>query len=402
VVDSTVPDKIGVRIMTEIHRFAVPLPMIVGGGAHAELPAILRKLGVERPLVVTDRGLRDVGIVDTVLAPFAGSIPDSRVFDGVTPNPRESDVDAATAAYRSFDADGIVALGGGSAIDTAKATRILVSHPGKLRDFDLTRGGMRRLTGSLPSLVAIPTTAGTGSEVSRGALIITEEDGRRRKTVVGGPPLAPSWAVLDPELTVSLSPFLTAATGIDAISHAIEELCSPVWHPVIESIALGALRSAATQLRKAFERPRDLGARQEMMMAAMAGGIGFEKGLGAVHSLSHAIGAVADANHGALNAVLLPHVLRFNRDCLPRAAAIDMAASIGYEADRPEEAGDFVADWIEDLVRALGLPSRLRELGVARELRESVIALALVDHCHRTNPRACGAGEFGDLWDAAW
>ncbi|HLU50089.1 MAG TPA: iron-containing alcohol dehydrogenase, partial [Planctomycetota bacterium] len=307
-------------------------------------------------------------------------------------------VAAALALLDAERCDVVIGIGGGSVLDTAKAVALSKTNPGPLKDY----AGLGKVKNPPLPVIAIPTTAGTGSEVSRGALIVTQRDGVVRKTIVGGPPLAPSWAILDPELTLSLPAFLTAATAIDALSHAIEELASPAPHPVVAAIAEGALRLVVHHLPRVRVDPRDLEGRDALLSAAMMGGIGFEKGLGATHSLSHAIGALhPDAHHGALNGVLLPHVLRFNRESMNPDAIDAIARAMKIDA-RGTAAVDEAARLVESIARSLELPSRLRDLGVPAGIRGEAIDRALDDHCHKTNPRPCDTASFGEIWDAAY
>lgn len=376
--------------------------MVTGPGALLELPSVLRKLGARRPLVITDPGIRDQGLLDRLTGVLGSSVESISIFDGVRPNPTEDNVAEGVDRWRESEADSLIALGGGSAIDAAKAVRLLASHTGTITDFDLARGGMQRIVEPMPQLVAVPTTAGTGSEVSRGALIVTRRGDVVRKTIIGGPPLAPSWAILDPELTLSLPASLTAATAMDALSHAIEELSSPAPHPVVAAIAEGALRLIGHYLPRVRVDPHDLEGRDALLMAAMMGGVGFEKGLGAVHSLSHAIGALyPEAHHGAINAVLLPPVLRFNREAIDTESVHAMRRALGIDARGPA-AVDALAREIHSLTRSLELPVRLRDLDIPLAIRDEAIARALDDHCHKTNPRPCDGATFGEIWDEAW
>ena len=229
----------------------------------------------------------------------------------VRANPTEADVESGVALYREAGCDGLVGLGGGSPIDAAKAIRLLATHPGRLADYDLTTGGLERIGPDLPPMVAIPTTAGTGSEAGRGALIQLPETGR--KTIVLSPYLLPSTAICDPELTLNLPANLTASTGMDALTHCVESFLSTTFHPICDGIAVEGLRSIFKGLETAVYDGANLEARTSMMMGALLGGISFHKGLGVIHSLSHALGAEGRVHHGTLNAILLPHGLRFNQ-----------------------------------------------------------------------------------------
>ena len=305
---------------------------------------------------------------------------------------------AGLAAYRDGGCDGLVAVGGGSPIDAAKAIRLLATHPGGIADYDLTTGGSARITADLPPMVALPTTAGTGSEAGRGTLIQVPATGR--KTVALSGFLLPSVSICDPELTYGLPPELTAATGMDALSHCVESYLSTVDHPICDGIALEGLRQLARGLEASVRDGSDARSRRATMMGALLGGISFHKGLGVIHSLSHALGATGRVHHGTLNAILLPHALRFN---LPAAGVrmAELAAQLGLGRGG-DGAGHLVAV-MELVLMRLPLPRRLGELaGLDRGSIPEYACLALLDHCHRTNPRPCGRAEMEGLLERAW
>jgi alcohol dehydrogenase class IV len=358
-------------------------------GAAAETPAVLDRLGVRRPLVITDRGVRAAGLVDRL------GLPAPVIFDSVDPNPSEANALAGLGAYRANGCDGVVAVGGGSPIDCGKCVALLATHPGPLRQYALVEGGLTRIAADKPPVVAVPTTAGTGSEVGRGALV-TFADGA--KLAIISPRLIPQAAVCDPELTLGLPPILTAATGVDAISHCVETFCSPKFNPVADAIALDGLARAWRHLRRAVEEGSDLAARCEMLMAAIEGGLTFQKGLGAVHALSHPLGGLPGKrlHHGTLNGVFLPHVLRFNRDACPDKLA-RMADVIGTPGGPEALPAAF-----ETLLRDVGLPTRLRDMGVTREDLAAVLPGVLRDHSTATNPRPITPADAEALLDAAY
>jgi len=344
-----------------------------GPGVVTELTDVLKSRGVTRPLVVTDRGLTAVNMVDRL------PLRDATVFDGVDANPTEANVLAGLQVYREQECDGVVGLGGGSPMDYGKAIALLATHAPPLEPYAIVEEGVERITGDKPPFIAIPTTAGTGSEVGRGALI-TMNSGRKLAMISRH--LVPDAAVCDPQLTVDLPAQLTAATGFDAISHCVETFCSPLFNPVAEAIALDGLTRASLSIRKAVDDGRNLEARGEMMMAALQGGLTFQKGLGLIHSLSHPLGALAGKrlHHGTLNAVFLPHVLRFNlTHCGEKFNR--MASALGV-TDSASLAGFF-----ETLARDLGLPTSLSDMGVTPSDLIGIAAAAMQDHCHRTNPR---------------
>jgi alcohol dehydrogenase class IV len=374
--------------------FTFPIRALFGEGVRHELGAELGRLGVRRPLVVTDPGVRAAGLLADLEPALAGA----PVFDGVQPNPTEADVLDGLARYREGGCDGIVAVGGGSPIDAAKAIRLLDRHPGRLEDYDVTAGGTDRITADVPPLVAIPTTAGTGSEAGRGALI--QLAGTGRKTAVLSGHLLASVALCDPELTYSLPPELTAGTGMDAFTHGIESFLSTTYHPICDGIALEGLKHVAKGLEAAVRDGRDARARRELMMAALLGGISLHKGLGVIHSLSHALGAEGRAHHGTLNAILLPHALRFNLQAA-EAAMAELASQLGV--GRGLHGPSHLITLTELVLTRLPLPQRLGKVpGLDRDRIPEYARLAELDHCHRTNPRPCTRADFETLLDRAW
>lgn len=362
-------------------------------GATRLLGSELEMLGVTAPLVVTDPGIVNAGLVARVIS-AAGLPADTPVFGGTPENPTEAAAHAAVALFRERKCDGVIGLGGGSPIDLAKAVSLLASHPGPLEQYAVILGGLGRITADKPPVIAIPTTAGTGSEVGRAALI-TLEDGRKLGFI--SPFMIPDVALCDPELTLGLPPYLTAATGLDAITHCIETYLSPRFNPPAEAIALDGLRRAGRALRRAVADGGDLEARSEMMMAALEGGMTFQKGLGAVHSISHPMGGLKGTrlHHGTINAVLLPPVLRFNQSAAGgKYPALVEAFGLAPGAD--------LASAIEALNADLGLPKTLSEMGVPEASLPAVAAAAVKDHSTPSNPRPVDADDFRAIMAAVW
>lgn len=362
-----------------------------GVGAVAELEEELALLGITRPLVVTDRGVLAAGLVADVLA--GGGLPkDTPVFADTPENPTEDAVEAALAILREAGADGIVAVGGGSSIDLAKGVALLATHAGPLEPYAAIRGGVAKIGPVLP-LVAIPTTAGTGSEVGRATLITLRNE---RKLGFVSPHLIPRCAICDPALTRSLPPRLTAATGMDAISHCVETYLSPRNNPPAEAIALDGLGRAWRHLPRAVADGSDMAARTEMMMAALMGAMAFQKGLGAVHSTSHALGGLKAyrLHHGTLNAVMMPPVLAYNAPvCTEKYARIRAVLGLSPDAD--------LAEAFREMTRTLGLPTTLGEMGVSADVIPTVAKWSEEDHSTPSNPRPATAADFEGILRAA-
>lgn len=374
--------------------FTFPVPIRFGEGVRADLAAELARLGIRRPLVVTDPG---VAVMPTARA-LIDKLPVSVEFTGVEPNPTEENVAAGVAVYRAEGCDGLVGLGGGSALDVAKAVRLLSTHHGKLADYDVTAGGGDRIDPGMPPWVAIPTTAGTGSEVGRATLIQVPETGR--KIAVISPHLLPGAVICDPELTYSMPAALTAGTGMDALTHCIESYLSTAFNPICDGIALEGLRHIARGLEPATRDGADREARREMAMGALLGGISLHKGLGVVHSLAHALGGEGRVHHGTLNAILLPHALRFNLPATP-ARMTELASQLGV--GRGLHGPGHLITLTELVLARLPLPRRLGEVpGLDRTRIPAYAQLAMRDHCHRTNPRPCVESDLAELLQRAW
>lgn len=343
--------------------------------------------GIARPLIVTDAGVRAAGLLQKALDALPGMQP--AVFDQTPSNPTEAAVRAAVAIYQSHGCDGLIAVGGGSAIDCAKGVAIAATHPGPLKTYATIEGGSTKITAAVAPLIAVPTTAGTGSEVARGAILIVDDG---RKLGFHSWHLVPKTAICDPELTLGLPPRLTAATGMDAIAHCMETFMAPAFNPPADGIALDGLQRAWAHIERATRDGSDREARLNLMSASMQGALAFQKGLGCVHSLSHSLGGVDPRlHHGTLNALFLPAVIAFNAgaESVQRESRLLRMA----QAMNLDSAGD-IGEAIRDMNARLGLPRGLRELGVREEQFERIIAGALADHCHKTNPRIASAEDY--------
>ena len=362
-------------------------------GASAQLGQVLAQHGIRRPLLCTDRGLVSLGMVDE-LAAGLGNDAALSIFDGTPENPTQMAVEEAVAKYREADCDGVVALGGGSSMDLAKAVALAVTHEGDLIEFTAGLGGAAKI-GQVAPLIAIPTTSGTGSEVSSGAVIIMNNG---EKLILASRELVPRTAICDPSLTLGLPPHLTAATGMDAMTHCVEALLSPQVNPPAEAVACDGIERGIREgnLLKVVQDGSDEDARWHMMMAATEGAMAFSKGLGSVHSMSHACGADQSLrlHHGTLNAVILPTILDFNRDHVgDKYARLNAAMGISADSDP--------ADFIRNLNAELGLPANLSEMGVQTDAIPALAAHAAKDVCTFTNPRPCSAAEYEELFEKA-
>jgi alcohol dehydrogenase class IV len=384
-----------------LSRYSFPTSILFGPGALAELPAELARAGCRRPLIVADPGVRAAGLLDRVTGCLTTAGFPYHVFEGVEPNPVEANVEGGASAYREGGCDGVVAIGGGSPLDVGKAVRLRVTHTGPLTQYDDTRGGSEKIHSGMPPMIAIPTTAGTGSDVGRSAVITMADDaGVVRKTVIFSPHLMPTLALCDPELTAGLPPRLTAATGMDALTHNIEAYLSLGDHPLCDAIALEGTRLAITHLRTATQNGEDLGARAGMMMAAIMGATAFQKGLGATHSLAHPLSSLVGLHHGTANALLLPAVLRFNRPVSEQRMA-DLARAARLTDDATSGAHALI-NTVEQLNKDLSLPIRLRDVGVSQDQLFALAGLAIQDGCHLLNPRPCTEGDLLALYQESW
>lgn len=345
------------------------------------------RLGLTRPLIITDRGVAEAGILKTATAALKPVEP--IVFADTPSNPTEAALRACLNLWHGEGCDGAIAIGGGSALDLAKAIALMVTHDGAFADYGIKTGGSERI-GKVAPHIAVPTAAGTGAEVGR-ACIMTLDDGRKIAAVNLN--MVASAVICDPELTLSLPPRLTAATGIDALSHGIEAWLTPLENPPAGAIALDCVRRAAAHIRTAVETGTDRTARWEMMMAALMGGLALQKSLGAVHAMSHPLGEL-NLHHGTLNAVLLPHVLRFNEPVVKeKYVALRDAIGLAPDAD--------IAAWMETLSADLGMPKTLSEMGIDAALIPDLAEKATKDHLSATNPRPADADDYAAMLRAA-
>lgn len=382
-----------------MRQFNYPTTILFGEGALAELA--LRLSGkVEKALIVTDATLAKAGLAGRVVEALQEAGVGAAVFDGTHPNPVEEDVDRGLAAYREERCDALVALGGGSPMDTAKVIRFMVSHPGPLAQYDDARGGDRLIVNPMPPLYAIPTTAGTGSEVGRSGVIILAATGK--KTIFFHPRLMPDIAVLEPSLTAGLPPAITAATGIDAFTHCLEAYFVDAFHPMADGIALEGIRLILGALPRAYADGKDLDARGIMQMAAAMGATAFQKGLGMIHSLAHPLSARYNTHHGLANALLLPDALAFleSRPLPPAARAkLERVQGLFREAGLAKESLSASA---RAFFAALGVPFGLRKHKVQEADLEPLSRDAFEDTCHASNIVPVGREDLLSVYRAAW
>ena len=363
-------------------------------GTLSLLKAECERVGIKKPLIVTDAGVRAAGVLDKALLAL-GTMPYA-IFDQTPSNPTEAAVRAAVEVLKAHGCDGLIGVGGGSSLDLAKGVCIAATHPGSLKTYATIEGGSPKITDTVLPLIAVPTTAGTGSEVARGAIIILDDG---RKVGFHSWHLMPKAALCDPELTLSLPPGLTAATGMDAIAHCMETFMAPSVNPPADGIGLDGLARGWSHIEQATRNGADRDARWNMMSASVQGALAFQKGLGCVHSLSHSLGGVNPRlHHGTLNAIFLPAVIRFNApaESMQKDKRLQrMAHAMGLGSC--DAKGTELAEAIHAMNARLGLPRGLKALGVGIDLYEKIIDGAMADHCHKTNPRLATREDYLEM-----
>jgi alcohol dehydrogenase class IV len=353
-----------------------PTTVWAGPGRIAELPAACLKLGIERPLLVTDQGLRDAPMMRSTLA----LVPGAGLFAGVSSNPVAANIEEGLGVYRRGGHDGVIAFGGGSALDAGKVIAFMSGQTRPLWDFeDVGDWWTRADRHGIAPIVAVPTTAGTGSEVGRAGVVINEAT--HQKKIIFHPRMMPGIVISDPELTVSLPPRITAATGMDAFAHCFEAYCAPGFHPLADGIALEGMRLIQTYLPRAYDDGTDIEARSRMLAAASMGATAFQKGLGGIHAISHPVGAHFNTHHGLTNAVLLPYILVHNRAAIEARLAV-----IARTLDLHGEPFGALFEWILAFRRRLGVPHSLAELGVTLRDPLTIGQEAARDPCAAGNP----------------
>ena len=386
-----------------IERFSFPTTIHFGPGARKLVADHLKAQGIARPLLVTDRGIAALPMLGALVADLPGL--DVAVFSEIFGNPVRSQVVAGAAAYKAHKADAVIGVGGGAALDVAKAIALLADNTGDILEYAWDHPQARAITQPVPWFVALPTTAGTGSEVGRSAVV--SDDQTHIKKIIFSPALLAKAVFADPELTLDLPASITAATGMDALTHNVESYLSSAYHPMCDGIALEGVRIAARALPRVVKNGHDLEARSDMLMCSIMGAVAFQKDLGAVHSCAHALSTVADLHHGLANGIMIDHVMRFN---LPSATAklaeLAHAASVPGAEDGTTEARAiaFIA-WLTTLKSALAIPAKVSDYRGPRAVTKAdiprLVEVATADICHQTNPRKCTAADFANLFAAA-
>ncbi|MCH9011550.1 MAG: iron-containing alcohol dehydrogenase [Proteobacteria bacterium] len=376
-------------------NWSFPTEIRFGPGRITELAGACKSLGMAKPLLVTDPGLAGLPMVaDAFAANQAAGLP-TGLFSDVKSNPVGKNVDDGLEAYRDGGHDGVIAWGGGSGLDAAKAVALMAGQSRPLWDFE-DRGDnwLRADPAGIAPIVAVPTTAGTGSEVGRASVILDESD--HTKKIVFHPKMLPGIVISDPELTVGLPAHITAATGMDALAHCLEAYCAPGYHPMAEGIAVEGMRLIKEWLPKAVADGSDIEARAHMLVAASMGATAFQKGLGAIHALSHPVGALYDTHHGLTNAVVMPYVLAFNRKAIEDRLT-RLAAWLGL----PNPSFEAIMDWVLGLRETFEMPHTLAAMGVTDERLDQLSEMAAQDPTAGGNPIPVGKAEMKQMFVAA-
>lgn len=387
---------------TQKYQFSFPTRILFGAGTTKDVAASLKENGLKRPLIVTDKGLRNHKMVQSLSSDLVTNGFQTQIFSDFSGNPVESHVSLGKTAFHQHQADCIVAIGGGAALDVAKAIALMSRHDGSILDYAEGHSNKRAVTNQPPYLIAIPTTAGTGSEVGRSTVISDEVT--HEKKVVFHPSLLAPLVILDPELTVDMPASITAATGMDALSHLLESYLAKDFHPICDAIALHGLALLGNHLVPSFRIAESnptatretLIARGNMMLAATMGAIAFQKGLGVTHSCAHALSSVCNTHHGLANGVMLPFAMAFNAKSVPEKF-ITLAQSLGLQT----HSAHAVVEWIKGLQTELKIPNRLSEIGVKQSDLNNLVDFALKDGCHENNPTPVSRNDFMAIFESA-
>ena len=376
-------------------KWNYPTKVLFGPGRIKELPDACKALGMKRPILMTDEGLKDSAIVHTALEANKKGGLETGLFAGIKGNPTGTNIDNGVKAYHAGKHDGVIAFGGGSGLDAAKAVALMVGQERPLWDFvDEGDNYLRVKESGMAPVVAVPTTAGTGSEVGRASVILNETT--HEKKIIFHPKMLPATVISDPELTVGLPAHITAATGVDAFVHCFEAFCAPGFHPLADGIAMEGMRLVAEYLPRAYKNGKDIEARAQMLAAASMGAAAFQKGLGGVHALAHPLGAVYDKHHGLLNAVLLPYVMVRNREAI--VEQMDILARV---LNLQGKGFDAVLKWVLAFRAELGIPNKLADIGVPSDRVADIGKMALADPSAGGNPIPLTAADYADVFRKA-
>lgn len=375
------------------YTYNFPTPYRFGPGVIAELPAHLKQNNLSRPLVVTDPTVAGLAFFTKILDNLKAEGITPTVFADIHKNPVKSDVLKGGDVYAENNCDSIIGIGGGAGMDVARAIVLRVNHSRDLFDYDDLIGGDIYVTEDVPYFITVPTTCGTGSEVGRSAII--SEDDTHRKRILFAPKLLARIVFADPELTMDLPAFVTAATGMDALTHNMEAYIAKMYHPICEGIALEGMRVIAEHIETATKAP-DLASRTGMMIGSSMGAIAFQKGLGVVHSLAHPLSTLLDMHHGLANAIMIPYGMKFNI-----AGFEDKFARMAQTVGLADQSGEGIVNWLFDLNAKLGLPTKLSDAGVKAEHLDALADLAILDFCHPNNPKPVTREDFRKIYEEA-
>ena len=389
-----------------MQNYFLPPRIEFGEGVIQNLGEHVKAFKSKKPLLVSDAGVIDAGLLAKAIDALETSGLPSATYSDIEPNPTDVSITHGVEVYNSEACDSVIAVGGGSVMDAAKAIRLLTTHEPPLEPYYADVGGLERIRGDMPPLICVPTTAGTGSEVSQGAIITDTSfntTDRWRKRAIVTPFNMSNIALLDPGITLGMPPALTAATGMDAITHGIEAYVATKYHPIAEGVALQALRMLSANIQKVYHDGEDVTARGEMLLGSCMAAFSFQKGLGAVHSLAHQLSTDAPIPHGVANAILLPPVMEFNFSyATEKYAEIARALGIDTRGMDSSEAGNAAIDKIRAFNTELKMPIGLGDAGLDEKKIPKLAADAMLDHCHKFNPRACTEADMVALFEAAF
>ncbi|VAW62351.1 Alcohol dehydrogenase [hydrothermal vent metagenome] len=372
-----------------------PAPIRFGAGCISQLPALCKQLNINKPLMVTDAGLVKQAFIQEIIDDSQKAGIEITVFSGVKPNPTGANIEQGVAAYHKGGHDGVIATGGGSALDAGKAIALMAGQTLSIWDFEDAGDNWKRVDSEkMAPLIAVPTTAGTGSEVGRSSVIVNETD--QSKKIIFHPDMMPDIVIEDPALTRALPPYITAATGVDAFVHCLEAWCAPAYHPMADGIALEGMRLIKQWLPVAFKDGEDLVARSHMLVASSMGASAFQKGLGGIHALAHPLGALYDKHHGLLNAILLPYVLHRNKPAIE-----NKIKHLAYYLQLDDISFNGFMNWITDFRAALNIQSNLSLIDINLEEKKRIGRMATEDACASGNPVKLTALEYSQIFECA-